>query len=204
VLLFLWAAPPGVVLATGHAHGQGPPGAGHDHAGTTPASGVARSPASAADIEVRRLEESGETILLATVTLDAAAVAGARVGFYVRRLFGDMELGVDITLDDGTAAVTFPHDLPGDATGMLTVVARVLEPDELAGAAAEARVEGGVPTSALAQATPRALWSSRPPIVLVVVIVSLLTIVWATYSVALYQLVQIRRLGKEPSTDEIV
>jgi Ni/Fe-hydrogenase subunit HybB-like protein len=148
-------------------------------------------------VEVTREVEDGEAVLLATVTAAGLPVAGARVGFFVARLFGEMQLGEDITLDDGTAAVAFPQDLPGDAAGELTVIARVLAPEELAGAGTEVVVGGAMVAPAAAGALPRALWSDRTPIGIVIVIIALLLIVWTTYAFVVLQLVRIRSLGKE-------
>jgi Ni/Fe-hydrogenase subunit HybB-like protein len=159
--------------------------------------GGSASSGGAPRLEVAAVEESGELVLLATITREGAPVEGAPVGFYVRRMFGDMDLGADVTLGDGTAAVPFPEELPGDATGEFTVVVRILEPGEFAGAEAEVVMQGGIPTLAVAAEPPRALWSERAPLALIVTIFTLLVTVWAIYSVALYQLVQIRKIGKE-------
>jgi Ni/Fe-hydrogenase subunit HybB-like protein len=156
----------------------------------------AQAPAPAR-VEVVKEVEDGETVLLATVTVDGEPVEGARVGFFVPRLFGDMVLGDDLTLDDGTAVVAFPHDLPGNEAGELTVIARVLAPEALEGARGEAVVDGALPASAAVGILPRALWSDRAPLGIVAVIVALLLIVWATYAFVVLQLVRIRGLAKE-------
>jgi Ni/Fe-hydrogenase subunit HybB-like protein len=148
-------------------------------------------------VDVVKEVEAGETVLLATVTVAGGAVEGARVGFYVTRLFGDMILGEDFTLDDGTAAVAFPHDLPGNAAGELTVIARVLAPEALEGARGVAVVDGALPAPGAAAALPRALWSDRTPLGIVAVIGVLLLIVWATYAFVVLQLIRIRSLAKE-------
>jgi Ni/Fe-hydrogenase subunit HybB-like protein len=197
-LVLLLGAVTVIGLVAVRAHGQ------HPAAGGVEASAVAAPAAAPAQIAVERLEEGGETVLLATVMVDGEPVAGVLVGFYVRRLFGDMLLGEDITLGDGSAAVPFPEDLPGNEAGALDVIARILSPDELAGAETGALLEGGLPAVTALAEDPRALWSSRTPLALVVPIVLLLSIVWATYSLALYQLVQIRKLGKEPTGHETV
>jgi Ni/Fe-hydrogenase subunit HybB-like protein len=199
VLMLLGAATV-LGLAAGRAHGQQPGSAGHD-ATAALQTAVAHTGAALPQLEVARLEEGGETVLLATVLLDGGPVEGALVGFYVRRLFGAMALGEDTTLDDGSAAVPFPEGLPGDETGALAVIVRVLAPDELAGAETEALIAGGVPAPGTT-VSPRALWSARAPLALIGVMGVLLAIVWATYSVAIYQLVQIRKLGKEPNRHE--
>jgi Ni/Fe-hydrogenase subunit HybB-like protein len=183
-------------IGAGHAYAQ--------HAGTsgTAVAAARQNEAAAALLELERVVEDGETVLLATVTLDGQPIAGAHIAFYVRRLFGEMLLGEDVTLTDGTAAVPFPEDLPGDAAGMLAVRMRIVAPEELAGAETAALVAGGIPASTEAVQPPRALWSERAPLAMIIVIGFLLAIVWVTYSLALYQLVQIRRLGKEPSHHE--
>jgi hypothetical protein len=61
-------------------------------------------------------------------------------------------------------------------------------------------VGGAAVAAAVASGLPRALWSDRTPIGVVVVIASLLLIVWIVYGFVLFQLVQIRALGKESLT----
>jgi Ni/Fe-hydrogenase subunit HybB-like protein len=148
-------------------------------------------------VEVTKEVEGSETVLLAVVTQDGLPVEGAQVGFFVARLFGEMTMGQDVTLDDGTAAVEFPRDLPGTAAGELTVIARVLAPEGLAGAQGEVVVDGALVAAGAVAGLPRALWSDRAPLGIVAVIVALLLVVWATYAFVVLQLVQIRSLGKE-------
>jgi hypothetical protein len=93
--------------------------------------------------------------------------------------------------------VAFPHDLPGNEAGQLTVIARVLAPAPLEGARGEAVVDGALPAAATAGVLPRALWSDRAPLGIVAVIGALLLIVWATYAFVVLQLVRIRAVGKE-------
>jgi Ni/Fe-hydrogenase subunit HybB-like protein len=192
--LLIWAVAASTIaiaaaLAAGRAHAQ--------TVDPVSAAGLAPAPVR---VEVTKEEEAGETVLLATVTAAGRPVEGATVGFFIARLFGEMVLGEDITLDDGTAAVAFPHDLPGDAAGQLHVIARVLSPEEMEGARGEAVVGGAAVAAAVASGLPRALWSDRTPIGVVVVIASLLLIVWIVYGFVLFQLVQIRALGKESLT----
>jgi Ni/Fe-hydrogenase subunit HybB-like protein len=196
IVLLLLAAAAALGLAAGRVHAQ--------HAPATPAAAAAATAPAVAtaaaglELSVEHAMEDGEAVLLATVLAAGVPVEGVRVGFYVRRLFGDMHIGDDTTLDDGTAAVAFPADVPAGADGMLAIRVRVLAPREYEGAAAEALVAGGtLGTVAASGPAPRALWSERAPVALVAVIGSLLFIVWSIYVVAIYQLVRIRSLGKE-------
>jgi len=50
-----------------------------------------------------------------------------KVGFFVKRLFGDLRIGGDRTYtdDQGKVTIAFPDDLPGDSEGRLTVIVRL-------------------------------------------------------------------------------
>lgn len=149
-------------------------------------------------VEVGREVEGEDAVLLATVRLDGRPLAGATVAFSVRRSFGDMTLGEDVTLEDGTAAVPFPSGLPGGPRGELQVRAELLAPAAVAGARGTAVVAGGAARSLGAAPMPRALWASRAPLALVGSLAFLLLVVWSIYAVVLRQLVHIHTLGKEP------
>ena len=104
------------------------------------AAGPASRPA--ADVSLELVTEDGEKLLRAVVTSGGKPVENATVSFGVKRTFGTMKVGEDRTLDDGSAAVKFPSDLPGGPGGALDVVAQVEAPAEYAPARAEARFGG--------------------------------------------------------------
>lgn len=157
----------------------------------------AAEPRQQARIELARATEGGESMLVATVTRDGRPVPGAVVGFFAHRLFGLLTLGQDRTLDDGTAAVSFPSTLPGNARGELRLRAALLSPDELAGTAVETVLPGGRPKQSVREEFPRALWAPRAPIGLLATIAFLLLCVWTTYAFVIRQLVAIHSLAKE-------
>ena len=72
---------------------------------------------------IKLLAAEGKAVLIATVHVKGEPAEDAMVAFNVERTFGRMFLGREVTLDDGTAVVPFPEGLPGDAGGMLRVVA---------------------------------------------------------------------------------
>jgi hypothetical protein len=108
-------------------------------------------------------------------------------------MFGDLVLGVDKTLDDGTAAVLFPNDLPGGPTGQIQVLASVTAPPEYAGARVEVTLPAGRAVPDTSQAFPRALWAPRAPVLLIVIIFLILGAVWFCYAYVAAQLVAILR-----------
>ena len=153
----------------------------------------------AARVELRRASEGAEDMLVASVTVGGRPAPGVAVGFFAHRHFGLLSLGEDATLDDGTAAIAFPRALPGDSRGDLRIRATVLSPDSLVGATADAVMSGGVPAGRNVGEYPRALWSTRSPIGLLVGITVLLLCVWSTYAFTVWQLLKLRGLAKEAS-----
>lgn len=137
--------------------------------------------------------EDGKKELVATVTLNGKPVENARVVFGASRTFGKLALGADVTLDDGTAAIVFPSDLPGNAAGVLVLTAEVQSPLAYAGARAEVSLAGGVPHAAAVEAYPRALWAPQAPLGLILVISVLMAGAWGTYLFVLWQLMSIRK-----------
>ncbi len=124
-------------------------------------------------------------------------VEGAKVAFTVKRTFGELPIGAEDTLDDGSAAVPFPVGLPGDAQGLLQVIAELKAPKEFAGIRFQAPIEGGQIIPPEKDPFPRALWSPRAPVTLVVTIFVLLGAVWGTYAYVVVQLIQIKK-GTKP------
>jgi hypothetical protein len=139
--------------------------------------------------------EDHQKMLRATVTAGGKPVENVTVAFYVKRTFGNLLLGTDQTLDDGTAAVAFPLGLPGGRTGRLEAFAHVQSPEKYAGAAGTATLEGGAIVPAEPDPFPRALWAPRAPLALIVTIMGLLMAVWFAYAYVVVQLLRIRKKG---------
>ena len=167
----------------------------HVHPADAPATLPAGTPASAAaaKVEISTATEDGKRMLVATVTATATGkpVEGARVALFVRRTFGNLPLGVEPTLDDGTAAVTFPLDLPGP-DGKLQIIAQVLAPEKYAGAMRETTVGGAAVVPEVDDPFPRAIWAPQAPLPLIISFGTLLVIVWSTYAFVLLQLRKIK------------
>ena len=132
----------------------------------------------------------------ATVTLDGNPVAGAAVSFLVKRSFGDMEIGKDVTFDDGTAFVPFPADLPGGPEGKLEVTVRITAPPSYAGARGHATLTGALAVQEMSEPFPRTLWAPQPPMILVAVIAAIVAGVWAAYAYVFFQMLRIRKGNK--------
>ena len=163
-------------------------------AAPTPAATTA-APATATDVQVTlsTAVEDGKKQLIATVKRAGKPVENATVSFGAKRTFGRLVLGADVTLDDGTAAIPFPADLPGDARGNLELNAMVQGPLSQWGASAEATLPGGMPKATPVENFPRALWAPSAPLGLIVAIAVLVGGAWGAYLFVALQLIAIRK-----------
>jgi hypothetical protein len=144
-------------------------------------------------IAIADVTEDNQRLLRATVTLAGKPLEGIRVTFGATRTFGVLELGLDTTLDDGTAAVPFPTTLPGDAAGTFEAVVSVEATPTYAAATQRLRLGGVGIVAVVPEPFPHALWSSKALWPLVTVIAVLLTGVWSTYMFVISQLIRIRK-----------
>jgi hypothetical protein len=147
----------------------------------------------AAEVSLQLVTEDGEKLIRAVVTSGGKPVENATVSFGVKRTFGTMKVGEDHTLDDGSAALKFPSDVPAGPAGELEVVAQVEAPPQFALARAEARFAGGTKFVPVAEPLPRALWARRAPYALMAPIVVLLAGVWSAYAFVVAQILAIRK-----------
>jgi hypothetical protein len=163
-------------------------------------SAIALSPARAEEpntgkIDLRITTEENKKIILATATADGKPLANATVNFYVKRTFGNLGIGHDVTLDDGTAAVPFPVDLPGGTTGRLEVIAVISSPPQYNTFHGETTFDGALITPVQTEVFPRALWAPQAPLALILTIAGLITVVWGTYIYIAGELIKICREG---------
>jgi hypothetical protein len=149
-----------------------------------------------AQISLALVTEEGKQLIRAIVVANGKPVENATVSFGVRRTFGTLVLGEDKTLDDGSAAVSFPKDLPGGPKGQLQVVAEIKSPATFASIRTEATFDGARRLDVNADSLPRALWAPRAPYALIIPIVLLLAGVWATYAFVFVQVLAIRKGAK--------
>jgi hypothetical protein len=144
-------------------------------------------------IRLEPVTEEGKTQIRATVTLDGKPLKDLTVAFFVKRTFGNLGIGQDTTIEDGTAEVAFPTGLSGDSTGQLQVLARVTAPQQYANATAQSPIAGGTIVQPALEPFPRALWAPRAPVLMLAVIVAIIAVVWCCYVYVVFQIVAISR-----------
>lgn len=120
------------------------------------------------------------------------------LGIFVHRSFNPLKLGEGTTDENGEASVEIPNNLPGDAKGNITLMARLDENEIYGNMEATVVQKWGIPVSDVIANQPRALWSSNPPIWMLVTFILLMAIVWGHYIVIVYQLLRLRKEEPQP------
>jgi quinol-cytochrome oxidoreductase complex cytochrome b subunit len=139
----------------------------------TEAPGDSLPPGIRPEITLRAEVEEGKKMLIAVVTQSKKPIEKVKLVFFVQRESGLQEIGHDETLDDGTAAVRYPEDIPGGPSGELRIVAEIREPKALAAIKGIATLPGGIPV-------PPAPWGPSSPRSLAVIAVTLLSGIFTT------------------------
>jgi hypothetical protein len=140
--------------------------------------------------------EDGKKMIHATVTLNGKAVENLTLQYFVQRTFGNLLLGQDTTLDDGTSALAFPSDLPGAPDGQLHLIVRISTPANYSSISASASFPADIQPARDSEEFPRALWASHAPLSLMVGILVILGAVWSTYLFVVSRIFAIRMGGK--------
>jgi hypothetical protein len=115
------------------------------------------------------------------------------VGVFVHRLINPLKIGEGTTDENGEATVEVPANLPGDAKGNITLLAKLDENELYGNLEASSTQLWGISVSDKLSKMPRALWTSDPPIWMLVTFIILMTAVWGHYIVIIVQLFRLRK-----------
>ena len=146
-------------------------------------------------------EDSLFTVKIKLIDLSTGtetAVPEIDLGVFVKRLFSALKLGEGKTDEAGEASIEIPNNLPGDAKGNITLLAKLDENEVYGNLEAVVTQSWGTPVSDELKELPRALWSSHPPIWMLVTFIVLMTAVWGHYIVIIFELFRLRK--EEPKT----
>ncbi len=132
------------------------------------------------------------TALIVAGDPESTPLPEMEVGLYVKRFFSFLKVGEGTTDENGEVIITCPDNLPGDAQGNLTIVARVDEHEQYGNLSATVQRAWGKPVSDDAQRMPRALWSHNPPLWMVITFAILMTVVWGHFIVIIYELFRLK------------
>ncbi|HEY6062510.1 MAG TPA: hypothetical protein VIV35_02815 [Chitinophagaceae bacterium] len=125
------------------------------------------------------------------------------LGIFVHRSFNPLKIGEGTTDENGEATVEVPKNLPGDAKGNITLMAKLDENEVYGNLEASVTQQWGVPVSDQLQELPRALWSSHPPIWMMITFIILMCTVWGHYLVIIIQLFRLRKEEPDPDSPTV-
>lgn len=115
------------------------------------------------------------------------------VGLFVKRSFYPMKLGEGNTDENGEATIEVPNNLPGDPLGNITLLGKLEENETYGNLEVTSTQKWGVAVSNRIEDQPRALWSSHPPLWMLITFIILMTAVWGHYIVIVYELFRLRK-----------
>jgi mono/diheme cytochrome c family protein len=125
--------------------------------------------------------------------------AGVEVMLYVKRYFGNMQVGEIKTTDAGGLALfEFPADLPGNKEGNVELTAKVNDPKGIMKTTpATTNLAIGKPTDKPGLTETRAWWSTRgnAPVWIILTYTLSVIIVWSFILYIVYTILQIRKLS---------
>ncbi len=136
--------------------------------------------------------------LVAPGTENDPAIKDVTIGIYVQRSFFPLKIGEGTTDENGEVSVEVPGNLPGDDQGNIVLLAKVEENENFGNLESATTQKWGVPVSDKIVNQPRALWSSHPPLWMLITFIVLMAVVWGHYIVIVFQLFRLRK--EEPAT----
>ncbi|MEO6540085.1 MAG: hypothetical protein ABIN74_03795, partial [Ferruginibacter sp.] len=139
-------------------------------------------------------------VKLVDITTGAAVpVPETILGIFVKRSFKPQKIAEGTTDSTGEATIEIPNNLPGDANGNITLIAKLDENEMYGNLESAVKQKWGIPVSDQLNELPRALWSSHPPYWMMATFIILMSTVWGHYLVIIIQLFRLRK--EEPAPD---
>jgi len=122
-------------------------------------------------------------------------VSEMEVYFYTPSLFGLLPIG-EGWLEEGECYIDFPVDLPGDESGNINVIAKIIESEYYSNVTSENRSNWAMATTAEESETGK-LWTADPPVWMIIALFCLLGAVWSHYYFVYYKMYRIKKAGKK-------
>jgi hypothetical protein len=152
-------------------------------------------------LAMRYRKEIGKIEVAATEILKDKKTAPAKrveINLFVKRYFGEMQLGDPKTTNDkGIALFDIPSGLPGDKNGIIDLTAMVHDDSGKTGdAQVKANVSAGKPTSVPNLIETRAWWTVREMAPVWVILTYSLSVifVWGFIIYIVYSVMRIRKI----------
>ena len=118
--------------------------------------------------------------------------------FYVKRTFSLLPIGdsFNTTDENGVVEVKFPDDLPGDTSGNVEIVVKIIESDLYNDLSVNVTKNWGIPVRLDQSEEKRSLWAAaaNAPITLVVATSGMILVIWFIIGYIIYELIKISKI----------
>lgn len=116
---------------------------------------------------------------------------GINIG--IQRLYSVLPIDEVETDEDGIGVLEIPNDLPGDAEGLLTFVARIEDHDEFGTVVKTASHSWGTPVSYDLKPLPRQLFTDEAPLWMITCVFIILLGAWYHFFLSISKLIKLRK-----------
>jgi len=145
------------------------------------------------------LEDSIKILTVAATTLDGEGneipAEEVSINIGVERLHSVLPIDELETDEDGIGIIEFPDDIPGDAEGNITIVAKVDESDDYGTVSATSASNWGVPVNYELKALPRQLFTDEAPLWMIASVFIILLGAWYHFFLSITKLVKLKKAG---------
>jgi 5-hydroxyisourate hydrolase-like protein (transthyretin family) len=118
-------------------------------------------------------------------------IEGVNILFYVQGTFSLLNFGKEKTDENGIVHIGFPIDMPGDTTGVLTIVTKIEEDKTFGTVESRGEINWGVPIQPVKE-KQRGLGDTDAPLWMVYTLITLLSAVWFHYIYVIFLIVKIK------------
>ncbi|NJN28496.1 MAG: hypothetical protein HC819_22245 [Cyclobacteriaceae bacterium] len=147
------------------------------------------------------IEDSVKQLVVKASTTDAEGneipAEELSINIGVQRLYSVLKLEEVETDSDGMAFYEFPNDIPGDAEGNITVVARIDDSDEFGTVTSQASHNWGTLVSYELDPLPRQLYTDEAPLWMIISVFVILLGAWYHFFLSISKLIKLKKVGKQ-------
>lgn len=115
----------------------------------------------------------------------------------VQRLYSILQVGTVQTDTEGKGSIDFPDDIPGDADGMLTLVARIDDNEFYGTVNSRKSINWGTIVSYAVKPASRQLWTNEAPLWMIFSVFIVILAAWFHYILALVRVFRIKKAGMD-------
>lgn len=128
---------------------------------------------------------------------DKIPVEGVKLNIGVERLYSTLYLQKIETGKDGTANMEFPDDIPGDSTGIINVIVKLMEHRTYGTITKSGEINWGTIIDHPNILSSRSLFGDQAPLWMTITIFIILTGAWFNFILAITKVLKIKKLDPE-------